>query len=102
MSHEEYGQMLAKQNHCCALCESQAGGKQLAVDHDHDSKKVRGLLCQNCNTGLGKLQDNPELLRRAAKYIEDHRMGTDASATAMQPDQASGRTRTSSPTRTQA
>jgi hypothetical protein len=41
----------------------------LAVDHDHETKHVRGLLCANCNTALGKFHDNPDLLYRAADYL---------------------------------
>jgi len=40
------------------------------VDHDHKTKKVRGLLCFGCNTGIGCLRDNPSRLRSAADYLE--------------------------------
>lgn len=47
--------------------------KDFATDHDHETKKVRGLLSKNINTGLGMFQDNPTWLRAAADYIESHK-----------------------------
>ncbi len=61
---------LEQQGGVCALCKKSA---RLHVDHDHQTGQFRGLLCINCNTGLGKLGDSPELLRLAADYIESHR-----------------------------
>lgn len=74
----EYGHLLVKQNGKCAICESANGGtrngedKALAVDHDHKTGKVRGLLCEACNTGIGKLKDDPKILRKAADYLDKH------------------------------
>ena len=42
------------------------------IDHCHATGKVRGLLCHGCNTSLGHMRDNPETLRRAAAYLEEH------------------------------
>jgi hypothetical protein len=42
------------------------------LDHDHVTNKVRGILCHNCNLGLGNSQDNPDLLRSWAAYVERH------------------------------
>lgn len=68
---EQYESMYRKQNGACAICEKQnLSGKRLAVDHDHKTGKVRGLLCHRCNYGIGYLKDNLNLLRRAFEYVE--------------------------------
>lgn len=68
---EEYNDMLAKQNNCCAICSivPDKGNRRLAVDHDHLTGKIRGLLCDNCNNGLGRFKDRPDLLQKAASYL---------------------------------
>lgn len=74
---EEYEDMLEKQDRKCAICESTSGGnsqygeKKLAVDHDHDTGKVRGLLCENCNRSLGMMRDSVELLGKAIVYLKE-------------------------------
>lgn len=76
---DEYQLMLAAQDSKCSLCGfvPPPGGvkaaSRLHVDHDHETGRVRSLLCNGCNRGLGYLQDSPELLRAAADYIERHR-----------------------------
>jgi hypothetical protein len=50
----------------CGICGSR---KQLGIDHNHKTKKVRGRLCSNCNQGIGRFRDNPILLSRAAEYL---------------------------------
>jgi len=70
-----YNQLLNQQQHRCALCgtDSPGGnGKRFHVDHNHQTGKVRGLLCGNCNTGLGQLKDSPKLLRRAIQYLNEN------------------------------
>lgn len=47
--------------------------KSYAIDHDHKTGEIRGLLCKLCNVGLGHFQDSPELLEKAAQYLRDHR-----------------------------
>lgn len=74
ISSEHYQWLLEKQGGVCAICGSANGGGRheglFYVDHIHGTKRVRGLLCTNCNLGLGKFADDPERLRRAADYIE--------------------------------
>ena len=70
---DEYETMLAQQAGVCAICKAPPETSYcgtLAVDHDHDTGKVRGLLCTRCNTALGSLRDSPEMLRAAANYLE--------------------------------
>ena len=70
---EQYVAKLTAQNGGCCICETKepgGSGKHFAVDHDHETGQVRGLLCSACNHALGLMKDSPELLRRAATYIE--------------------------------
>lgn len=77
---EEYDRMMKEQNGVCKICEkpetrsSRTPGKicKLAVDHDHETGKIRSLLCSDCNTGIGKLKDNPSLIDKAAAYLREH------------------------------
>jgi hypothetical protein len=75
VSTDRYQEMLAKQNGLCAICQKpetvvrQKRLLALAIDHDHVTKKIRGLLCSNCNQGLGRFKDNPSLLIAAAGYL---------------------------------
>ena len=57
----------------CELCRVRLTQLGAHVDHDHKTGKIRGLLCNNCNRGLGHFQDNPLVLRLAASYVERHR-----------------------------
>ena len=67
----EYRAIHNEQKGRCAICgrHSCANGDNLGVDHDHETKKVRGLLCRNCNTALGLLEDNPEFVRKMLIYL---------------------------------
>lgn len=68
---EEYDVMLNKQNGVCAICSNTCrSGRRLAIDHCHKTGKIRGLLCGECNNGIGKLKDDPSLLRKAITYLE--------------------------------
>jgi hypothetical protein len=55
----------------CAICQGRypPGKKGLAIDHDHRTGQFRGLLCTNCNGGLGRFHDDPEVLASAIKYL---------------------------------
>ena len=74
LSLEQFSEMLLKQDHTCLLCDHKhvpnSVRGSLRVDHDHKTGQVRGLLCKECNAGLGLLGDNPARLRRAAEYLE--------------------------------
>ena len=77
MSLQDYKDMLESQGGKCAICgvtENNTTGDRkdwnFAVDHNHDTRQVRGLLCNHCNRGLGLLRDNAALLRKAADYLE--------------------------------
>lgn len=74
LTAEEYKQLIDKQGGKCAICGANIGnaeGDRLYVDHDHATGKVRGLLCTNCNLGLGKFQDSVQLLQKAILYLGD-------------------------------
>lgn len=68
---EEYDAMLEEQKGGCWICGyiPKPGGRRLAVDHDHKTKRTRGLLCHMCNRGLAHFRDKPDRLRRAAYYL---------------------------------
>lgn len=67
----EFASLLEEQGGLCKICfRVDPAGRNLAVDHDHATNKVRGLLCSSCNIGLGNFRDNPSLLRAAALYLE--------------------------------
>jgi hypothetical protein len=69
---EGYDRLLEGQDNGCAICGKtpEENGQRLAVDHNHDTGKVRGLLCGQCNTGIGNLGDSPARLRLAIRYLE--------------------------------
>lgn len=68
----EYTAMVLQQDGGCAICHRPPGKSGFNVDHDHQTGKVRGLLCAGCNRGIGLLQDNHHLLARAADYLKEH------------------------------
>lgn len=73
---DQYDEMAEEQDHKCALCgmpETTSNKERLCIDHDHDTGRVRRLLCSNCNRALGLLRDDSVLLRAAAAYIESYR-----------------------------
>lgn len=77
---QQYDEMLREQGGVCAICQQPERAadrrngqlKALAVDHDHLTGANRGLLCRNCNIGLGLFEDSPEFLRSAIAYLEAH------------------------------
>jgi hypothetical protein len=81
ISIQEYNQKLEDQNHRCAICartleeihSTSTRRFALAVDHDHTTDKVRGLLCSACNKGIGLLQDDVDVLLKAHTYLVKHK-----------------------------
>lgn len=74
MTSADYEKMLNSQSGCCAICGIPAGkikrgGGRLVVDHDHETGKVRGLLCHKCNRGIGQFNDDITLLDSAKRYL---------------------------------
>ncbi|MDX2532289.1 endonuclease domain-containing protein [Streptomyces scabiei] len=71
----DYEQLLKRQNSRCAICGTNKPGhtpdRLFDIDHDHVTGKVRGLLCQHCNMGLGQFMDDLDRLRKAIKYLEE-------------------------------
>jgi hypothetical protein len=78
LSLADYSALVASQDNKCAICNCAETAtrngkvKALAVDHDHATGKVRGLLCVACNTGIGKFRDSRDLMLSAIKYLDKH------------------------------
>jgi hypothetical protein len=70
-NREVYEKLLEEQNYACAICGISAEeiGKKLVIDHDHETLKIRGLLCWRCNGGLGFFADNQAHLAMAIEYL---------------------------------
>jgi hypothetical protein len=67
----DYDRMLSEQDNKCGICgkDYTINGRNLDVDHCHLTGKVRGLLCNPCNSAMGKVKDNPEILRTMYKWL---------------------------------
>ena len=75
LTFEEFEAMLSDQDNCCAICKSTKPlGRQKTFNGDHHNKtgNVRGLLCSNCNTALGLVNDNIHTLKSMIQYLESH------------------------------
>jgi predicted nucleic-acid-binding Zn-ribbon protein len=68
LTEEEYNNMVLSQNNMCAIC-NKPSERTLHIDHDHVTGRVRGLLCSNCNLGIGLLQEDLVVLNRAIEYL---------------------------------
>ena len=72
---DDYNRMLKIQNNRCAICNGtetiNRHHNNLSVDHCHATGKVRGLLCSSCNSGIGKMKDDVELLEKAIAYLRE-------------------------------
>lgn len=67
---QDYEEMFKKQNGVCAICGRPPSKNKLAVDHCHETGKVRGLLCFRCNFGLSYFSESSGMMHKAAKYLE--------------------------------
>jgi hypothetical protein len=69
----DYLRMFDEQGGCCAICGTSTPGTSgvFAVDHDHSTGRVRGLLCRGCNIGIGNLGDDAERLESAVRYLRN-------------------------------
>ena len=65
---DQFKVMLKKQDNKCAICKLKSS-RSLHVDHNHNTKEVRGLLCYKCNSLLGYSQDNIKILKSAIKFL---------------------------------
>lgn len=70
ISVECYEKMLEDQNGVCAICGAFPGKRRLHVDHNHKTGEVRGLLCNNCNVGIGHAQEDITTLKKMIYYLE--------------------------------
>lgn len=72
LTHDQYEAMFAAQDGRCAICRTRAEDaprRILAIDHCHSTGKIRGLLCDSCNHGVGMFKDSPELMKAAIDYL---------------------------------
>lgn len=71
ITQEDFDKMLSEQNNKCKICSIEfKGTKYTHIDHCHDTNRVRGLLCNDCNLALGQFNDNTDILDNAIKYLQ--------------------------------
>lgn len=70
LTFEQYNKMFEQQNGVCAICGKPELKRNLSVDHNHKTKKIRGLLCLHCNAFLGRINDSQKILKRTIKYLQ--------------------------------
>lgn len=70
LTYADYERLYESQGGKCYICHRAKGtSRRLSVDHDHDTGKVRGLLCRPCNDMLGHCRDDPKMISRAISYL---------------------------------
>ena len=70
ITYEQMEEMFVSQNGKCGICEKEfVDRRTMHIDHNHSTNKVRKLLCENCNRGLGGFKDNVEILKKAIDYL---------------------------------
>ena len=67
-----YLDMLSKQNGLCKICGGLSNRKRLSVDHCHETGRVRGLLCERCNSFIGRVKDDVSILKSAIDYLQNN------------------------------
>lgn len=72
LSLKDYAGLLERQGGKCAVCRGGNNGVRFAVDHDHQTGKIRGLLCTGCNIGIGQFKEDPRTMLRAIRYLRQH------------------------------
>jgi len=72
ITNEIFYNLLRKQDYKCVICSKEIDEDSCDIDHCHNSSRVRGLLCPNCNKGLGNFRDNIEFLNNAIVYLKEH------------------------------
>ena len=72
ITQDEYLKMLSSQNERCAICEKHYSyqNRRLDIDHDHETGKIRGLLCNPCNRAIGRFEHNTMLMKKAINYLK--------------------------------
>ena len=74
IDNDKYDYLLKSQNGVCKICQK-TDNRRLSIDHDHKTGEVRGLLCRKCNSALGLLDDNPQVINNALVYLLSSRDG---------------------------
>lgn len=78
ITRDDFDRMSTAQGDVCAICgrtetrRNKNGVYRLHIDHDHETGRIRALLCHHCNAGLGHFKDDPKLLEAAAAYLRNH------------------------------
>ena len=83
ISADDYNELVLSQNNLCKICgkeetkKSRTKGEicRLALDHNHDTGKIRGLLCHHCNAAIGHLKEDIQLFHNAIEYLKEHLQG---------------------------
>lgn len=73
---EQYEDLLRSQNYCCSVCNIHLDKSRFGLigqlDHNHATGKIRGILCAQCNTGLGNFYENEDVLLKAIQYLRNN------------------------------
>lgn len=73
ITRTKFLELCALQSNKCAICGSDNKGRSLCVDHNHNTKKIREMLCTSCNAGLGNFKENIKIIQKALDYINKHK-----------------------------